>query len=312
LSLERAEASLAILRQKVDDWYGWYSPGTAVEKRWGAREDAYMIGAIAAAQKETIPPGLSPVRWFQGSRGLSVDGVAGPATRRAFILEYMRLAGTALASSVRADAHGCGENFPRDLPGNQADRYVEAFLFESPIAPAGSLSAILPPPPGKNSRAGSRVYPEWLLRVQETLRHAVPTSRLEVALRIAWEAGFVGMVPEDMAFELDTDSGETLTLRWSDAVPREGYVELAFPGVYHDVRTRLSVLIGESRYELWKDEVLDRDHGSIAWIHTLGDLLIAGVQPRDEEGTPMGELPDVLQTIWSPEDEGSESEPDES
>jgi len=51
------------------------------DKRWGGNEDQKMISALP--DFPTRPAGESPVRWFQRTRGLTVDGAAGiqPAAR---------------------------------------------------------------------------------------------------------------------------------------------------------------------------------------------------------------------------------------
>jgi hypothetical protein len=47
------------------------------------------------------------------------------------------------------------------------NRRVEIFFFDNPTAPPERPSAVLPTPPGKSSRPGSKEYPEWLKRVRE-------------------------------------------------------------------------------------------------------------------------------------------------
>lgn len=204
LSLERAEATLAYLRNDVEAWYAWYGPTKAEEKRWGSREDLYMIEHLAVEHEQTLPLGRSPVRWYQETRGLTVDGIAGPITRHALIREYMELTGTTLDPSTRAESHGCGENFPRDGATAQDQRFVEAFLFENPIAPSPNPPAILPPAPAKNSPPGSKVYPEWVLRARETLEHAVGVGKepadLHVSVLLRSNSGRVPIVDRPFVF----------------------------------------------------------------------------------------------------------------
>ena len=105
LSLERAETAVAYLTDDVEAWYVWYDPGKPEENRWGSKEDAAMIAAMPdfgerEANEETV-------RWYQRTRGLAVDGVAGPETRHALIGEYMALDGTSLPRGIEAIAHGC-------------------------------------------------------------------------------------------------------------------------------------------------------------------------------------------------------------
>jgi outer membrane protein OmpA-like peptidoglycan-associated protein len=176
LSLERARSVVAYLRDEVDAWLDWYGSHQASEKRWGAREDALMISAVASYSGEDPPPDESLVHWFQRTYsdqyGLKVDDIAGPNTRRALVTEYMAIDGTSLPADVSVSAHGCGESFPLiDGGDGQAEvrnRRTEVFFFENPKAPPERPPAVLPPPPGDILDAGSREYPEWLLRARET------------------------------------------------------------------------------------------------------------------------------------------------
>jgi outer membrane protein OmpA-like peptidoglycan-associated protein len=174
LSLERSEATIAYLKDDVDAWLSRYDAGVEAQKRWGSAEDRMMIAAMP--DFVTKPKGQKAVEWFQKSRGLEVDGKAGPDTRRRLITEYMALDGVSLADAgfeIDATAHGCGENFPLDeteeeldeSPPNEtrdrSDRRVELFFFEPEFG-------ILPVPPGEKSAAGSSEYPEWREAVTET------------------------------------------------------------------------------------------------------------------------------------------------
>jgi peptidoglycan hydrolase-like protein with peptidoglycan-binding domain len=121
------------------------------------------------------PRAEDPVRWFQRTRKLKVDGIAGKQTRQALIAEYMSLDGASLrdfVGEIDATAHGCGENFPLDDDGKELDRApadgkpdpidrrVELFFFDNEFG-------ITPPPPGSNSKPGSKEYPLWRKRVVE-------------------------------------------------------------------------------------------------------------------------------------------------
>lgn len=177
LSLERAEATLAYLKDDHDAWLGFYQQ-TDKKKRWGKVEDRLMI--LAMPDFVSKPRGEDAVRWYQRTRGLIVDGDAGTQTRTALIKEYMSLDGASLSDSVspiEAIAHGCGEHFPLDesaekldsAPPDQKrdpiDRRVELFFFDPEFG-------ITPPPPGKSSRAGSVEYPKWRERVVEEVELA--------------------------------------------------------------------------------------------------------------------------------------------
>ena len=173
LSLERAEATVAYLKDDVDAWYRLYGDGVALQKRWGKVEDRLMISAMPNFVGK--PRGEDPVRWYQRTRKLKIDGIAGDQTRRALIGEYMSLDGASLrdfVGEIDATAHGCGENFPLDDSGKELDarpsdgkrdpidRRVELFFFDNEFG-------ITPPPPGKSSKPGSKEYPLWRKRVVE-------------------------------------------------------------------------------------------------------------------------------------------------
>ncbi len=176
LSVERADAIAAYLQDDVDAWLAWYGPEASWEKRWGQHEDLLMIGALPDADDR--PPQDTPVVWFQRTRGLAVDGIAGPQTRRALVGEYMGLDETTLPDHVELVTHGCGENFPAVATGDgrseQDNRRVELLFFEEEIEP---------PPPGKNSGPSSPEYPQWLAAVQQTFDFEVVRPRT-IALRL--------------------------------------------------------------------------------------------------------------------------------
>jgi outer membrane protein OmpA-like peptidoglycan-associated protein len=173
VSLERAEAMLAYLTDKVDAWYAWYETSKPEEKRWGGKEDAGMIAAMSDFGSRDSSE--EPVRWYQRTRGLTVDGIAGSQTRHKLIAEYMELDGTSLPKGIEGVCHGCGENFPdkptADIEAAEDDRRVEAFFFDADLG-------VQPPPPGKNSQPGSTVYPEWVRRAKRTEDHVVKAGQV--------------------------------------------------------------------------------------------------------------------------------------
>ena len=173
LSLERAESIAAFLRDGVADWLAWYGPGPSNEKRWGAREDQWMLTALPEGAKPYLDGTVTGVRdarttealrRFQTDEGLKADGVAGPATRQRLIERYMALEHTSLPADAGVVTHGCGEFFPEVETGarvaEQRNRRVDIFLFSG---------AIMPPPPGKSSSKTSTEYPAWRKQVKETL-----------------------------------------------------------------------------------------------------------------------------------------------
>ncbi len=175
LSLERAQATVAYLKDDVDAWLAFYGDGVDAKRRWGKTENHLMI--IAMPDFRDKPKGEDAVRWYQRTRGLEVDGDAGKNTRRALVEEYMSLDGASLedlTGAVEATAHGCGEAFPLDEEGENVDpaaanekrdpndRRVELYFFDAEFG-------ITPPPPGDTSKPGSPEYPLWRKRVVETI-----------------------------------------------------------------------------------------------------------------------------------------------
>jgi outer membrane protein OmpA-like peptidoglycan-associated protein len=172
LSLERADAVAAYLTDKTDAWEAFFGADKAPEKRWGALEVQHMLSRLPEKGPflyRGTPNGVKDpahdkaVRAYQQSKGLSVDGIAGPKTCKALIADYMALDRTSLPSSISITTHGCGENFPvtdtADGVRNPDNRRVEMFFFDD---------AIEPPPPAKISKKGSTAYPQWLAQVGET------------------------------------------------------------------------------------------------------------------------------------------------
>ncbi len=174
LSLERAEATIAYLKDDVEGWLKFYQEKDE-KKRWGKTEDHLML--IAMPDYVDKPIGEDEVRFFQRTRGLKVDGIAGDETRRALIKEYMALDGASLSElvgEIEAVAHGCGENFPLDESGDSldsapedqrrdaTDRRVELFFFDPEFG-------ITPQPPSSSSAPGSVEYPLWRQRVAEVV-----------------------------------------------------------------------------------------------------------------------------------------------
>ncbi len=175
LSLERARATVAYLKDDVDAWLAFYGEGVDAKRRWGKTEDHLMI--IAMPDFRHKPKGEEAVRWYQRTRGLEIDGDAGKNTRRALVEEYLSLDGASLddlTGAVEATAHGCGEAFPLDEAGENvdagaaneqrdpSDRRVELYFFDAEFG-------ITPPPPGDTSKPGSPEYPLWRKRVVETI-----------------------------------------------------------------------------------------------------------------------------------------------
>ena len=150
LSVERADSIKAYLEDDVDAWLANYD--LSGKKRWGSREDRLMISATPDFASR--PAGENLIVWYQRTRDLEVDGIAGKQTRTALITEYMALDGVKLSEEpefkLSIQTHGAGENFPLKDTGFELDqkaaderedpfdRRVELFFFdpEFKITPA--------------------------------------------------------------------------------------------------------------------------------------------------------------------------------
>ncbi len=173
LSLERADSISAFLSNQVPPWLAYYDAAKSNEKRWGTREDQYMLSALPESSAPYLDGAITGVRdartlaaikQFQAAEGLEVDGITGPKTRGKLIEKYMGLEMTTLPEGAEVVTHGCGEFFREvdtgDGVAEQANRRVEIFMF------SGSIT---PPPPGKTSAKGSTEYPQWRKKVSENV-----------------------------------------------------------------------------------------------------------------------------------------------
>ncbi len=173
LSDERARAIAHYLRDEVDAWLAWYSD-QPFSQPWGTREDQHMLSAIEdEATGDPFHTGdvdgiagsqtRASVERYQTSRGLLVDGVCGPQTRRALVTDYMQLDETTLPADADVQLLGCGEHH-NEVPTadgvEQADnRRAEIFLFDpGPVDPAV---------PGQ-CPGGGCPYETWKERTAET------------------------------------------------------------------------------------------------------------------------------------------------
>lgn len=227
LSLERAESVAAFLRDDAAAWLSWYDASVTVEKRWGAYEDTTMLTTVFERTGEDVQG--SPLKHFQGTRGLEPDGDAGPITREALIAEYMALDGTTLPEGVVTVQHGCGEQFPLEpepdleLEDAEANRRVELFFFDAALG-------VLPPPPGDTSPAGDTTYPQWRHRASETIDlnagthvHAIVLDDpiFGVAAGVTVEATYetgkqqTGETDADGRLRIEPDGGAYVDLRYS-------------------------------------------------------------------------------------------------
>jgi outer membrane protein OmpA-like peptidoglycan-associated protein len=182
LSLNRAKAVKAYLRDDLETWLDFYGDHMHAKARWGPHEDHLMLQAVLAESGEELTD--TPVRHFQATRGLEPDNKLGPNTREAIIVEYMSLDGTTLPEGIDPIPHGCGENFPLDKEEGQDqktahahDRRVELFFFDGDLG-------VLPPPQGDISGPDTPEYPSWRRRSSETHRLVVPGRFADLILRV--------------------------------------------------------------------------------------------------------------------------------
>jgi hypothetical protein len=314
LSVERADAMRAYLRNDVDAWLTWYDKGVSDAKRWGDREDVMMIDSLVPEEDFGEQPRVTAYQaWHNGEPGdareqqprakpdsweeLKVDGIMGPKTRRQLVLDYMSLTGTTLPSDTRMVTYGGGEHFPlteadgdidADAQDGQHvgfDRRVEIFFFTKPFG-------ILPLVPGvadgeSNKKAvaddkGSKLYPEWRLRSSHD--HAIQPGEAAPAVVVEWPDYLSDSLPDDLAIELVADD-VAQTIAWPDAVVVDGYRRFAFDADPSGVTYTLVAHAGEDRLLLWDDVALDDPENPPLWENLLSAL---SLEPESE---PTGEAP---------------------
>ncbi len=112
LSEARAESAAQWLTGDVEAWLDNYE-ASSTQSRWGKREDRLMLRYLPDFDERDTPgtgsPGPDPlVSWFQRTRGLKEDGVAGPKTRTRLIKEYFALTRPAAPAEgdEKSDAKG--------------------------------------------------------------------------------------------------------------------------------------------------------------------------------------------------------------
>ena len=233
LSLERAESISAYLRDDVDAWMQSYTNALPFQRRWGSTEDRLMLDAIL--RRDPAAPKTHRVRYYQESRGLSVDGDIGSQTRRSLVTDYMGLDGVTVPETMSVETHGCGESFPLDRSGEAVDeapadgaddamdRRVELFFF-------GDALGVLPPPPESTSAPGSAEYPQWRKRARQTLEFSGRGVELAVRVCDDNQEPMPGAVCTIEGIEVLADdqgfvvlppgiAGETTQVQWHAAPP---------------------------------------------------------------------------------------------
>lgn len=282
LSLERAESIVAMYSDDVNTWLGRYNQAAVAEGKWGDFEDMQMLSALPTFRVRDRR--LAPIDWFQQSRGLTQDGIAGPETRRQLIVEYFECAkrtndGTDVSNSFTA--HGCGESFPvrsdgttvdRSPGGNQTDaldRRVEFFIFSK-------LRGIQPAVPGTVS-GESGPYLTWRRAAKLDERILLRLSGEEFRMRLIVR----GKPLRNEAFDL-FDEGALLA---SGTTTDEG--DIVVP-LYEGTRTLDLVLtnLGITRtFELVKQQEFPSAsdlQGARLRLHRLGFLATIPQDPQQE------------------------------
>jgi outer membrane protein OmpA-like peptidoglycan-associated protein len=176
LSLDRAKAVAAYLREEVEVWMKFYK-GTGASTAWGVREDQHMLHTLTYYSGPTHGQATAELAeaWkrFQTGSGLAATGTASEPARRALVTRYMALDGTTLPAGVEVAVHGCGKSHNAEPVGDQVDwpknRRVEVFLFRG---------AIDPPP--RASCDNCAEYAQWLAATVKTVDLDEPSGKLEV------------------------------------------------------------------------------------------------------------------------------------
>lgn len=116
LTKERAKTVAAWLQGDPQPWLDNYATSVPELKRWGAREDRLMIRALpdVGSVPVTLPapsPGAANktprdalVAQYQAERGLKVDGIAGPITRKQLIADYFALSRNSKAATEASES----------------------------------------------------------------------------------------------------------------------------------------------------------------------------------------------------------------
>jgi hypothetical protein len=188
LSAERAESIAAYLADDVEAWMKWYA-GRPNSTHWGVREDQLMLAELkddsgAPFYAGTIDGGKGPqtldaYHSFQKAHLIDQNDGPGDATRRALVLDYMKLEGTTLPPGAHVETHGCGQTHPLpetvgDPPNSPKNRRVEVFLFEGDVEPPPQKRC--PPAPGCVE------YQQWVDRKSLDVDLEAPPGSLKVSV----------------------------------------------------------------------------------------------------------------------------------
>jgi len=275
LSVERAESVAAYLTDNVNAWLAWYTVSDN-DKRWGSKEDQLMISGLP--NFATRPADESPVRWFQRTRGLTVDGAAGIQTRRALVRDYMAIDETSLPAGVSLEIHGCGENFPdvEELPGDEdaqdRNRRVELYFFDGHMG-------VQPPTRSKNSQPGSVEYPEWVRRAQETHDFNVLSG---IAPIFEWSDELTPCLPTELVLTL-TEAARQQSIPWAKGAIVDGFRRFVFHKLKGAQPCTLVAETSQGELLLLDQQFINRPEEPIRWEDWLEEL--AGPAHFIEDGS---------------------------
>lgn len=287
LSVERADAVAAYLRDDIQPWLDWYGADRPWEKRWGPHEDQLMLTVMPG--REGPGEGEPDVIWYRRTRGLEVDGDVGTETRKALIAEYMDRDGAKLPKDVELGTHGCGESFPlseseiADLLGDadptdeatkQLCRRVELYFFDQKLG-------VQPPAPGPVSPPGSTAYPEWERRARETYDyHARPTPKSSLWIRFEIAPDSAPSRQDEL--QLFIHGGAIVASRsvGADHVPNDCTVDVHLCDVPEDTPLTLEIVPcgGDPPYRLFENLTL----GQLKTESTNGDGAVSAASPMAE------------------------------
>ena len=229
LSLERAEAVAAYLRDDVETWLRFYTKDTDYSRRWGPSEDLAMLAALPRDGQSYYGEHHeehcleAAICRFQAAHGLPESGKADTATRRALIADYMNLDETTLPEGTTIVAHGCGQHFlaveTDDEVVEPENRRVEVFFFKRGLDPR---------PPKATSTPDASEYAAWCEAIEEE-RTFRPSEQGTGTLLVVTD------IPEQMAkasvpaFRLTSADGSVdVTVTPADGEVERGYVVFRF------------------------------------------------------------------------------------
>lgn len=139
LSKERAEIAAAALRGDTSVWCAHYDHKEA-SKKWGAREDGWMLHALGFLAKEPKDASAVEIKAavlsVQRKHTLDGNGEPTPATRKALVQQYLDLRGTSNIAVSSAVVLACGDRHPKEGASDKELRRVEIYLFDGEVKPA--------------------------------------------------------------------------------------------------------------------------------------------------------------------------------